>query len=111
MFSTFEKEINKDGGAAIEAAIRKKANDLKLAGVDTGDNVEMLGALADTIQSLVKGHRYVWSWGHSVSYWKGDKMLKEFIAHASENYWGGNNLFKELCPDLYREMCKVMKKM
>ncbi len=111
LFSTFEKEINKDGGAAIEAAIRKKANDLKLAGVDTGDNVEMLGALADTIQSLVKGHRYVWSWGHSVSYWKGDKMLKEFIAHASENYWGGNNLFKELCPDLYREMCKVMKKM
>lgn len=111
LFSTFEKEIKKDGGAAIEAAIRKKANDLKLAGVDTGDNVEMLGALADTIQSLVKGHRYVWSWGHSVSYWKGDKMLKEFIAHASENYWGGNNLFKELCPDLYREMCKVMKKM
>lgn len=111
LFAKFEKEINKDNGAAIEAAIRKKANDLKLAGVDTGDDVEMLGALADTIQSLVKGHRYVWSWGHSVSYWKGDKMLKEFIAHASENYWGGNNLFKELCPDLYREMCKVMNKM
>ena len=111
LFSTFEKEVNKDGGAAIEAAIRQKAKDLKLAGVNTGNDVEMLGALADTIQSLVKGHRYVWSWGHSVSYWKGDKMLKEFIAHASENYWGGNNLFKELCPDLYREMCKVMKKM
>ena len=111
LFSTFEKEINKDGGAAIEAAIRKKAKDLNLDGVDTGDNVEMLGSLSDTIQSLVKGHRYVWSLGHSVSYWKGDKMLKEFIAHASENYWGGNNLFKELCPDLYKEMCKVMKKM
>lgn len=45
------------------------------------------------------------------TYWKGDKMLKEFIAHASENYWGGNNLFKELCPDLYREMRKLMDKM
>lgn len=111
LFSKFEQEVNKDNGAAIEAAIRQKAKDLKLAGVSTGDDVEMLGALADTIQALVKGHRYVWCWGHSVSYWKGDKMMKEFIAHASENYWGGNDLFKELCPELFKEMCKVMKKM
>lgn len=111
LFAKFEKEINKDNGVAIEAAIRQKAKDLNLAGVSTGNEVEMLGAVADTIQSLVKGHRYVWSWGHSVSYWKGDKMMKEFIAHASENYWGGNKLFQELCPDLFREMCKVMSKM
>lgn len=111
LFSTFEKKINKDGGAAIEAAIFQKEKDLNLAGIKTKNDVEMLGALSDTIQSLVKGHRFIWSVGHSVSYWKGDLKFKEFIAHASENYWGGNALFKELCPELYKEMCKLMDKM
>lgn len=111
LFGKFKKEIRKDNGAAIEAAIKKKANDLKLVAPWQDDNSEMLGNLSDSIQALVSGHRYVWVYGHRTSYWKGNNGLIELIAHASECYWGGNDLFKEICPDLYLELCKLMKKM
>ncbi len=111
LFKKFQDAVNKDGGKALEAALRAKATSLGGMAKMTSNDVEQLGAYADTLQSLVSGHRYVWNFGHSVSYWKGDKLLAEFIAHASENYWGGNNLFKELYPELYREMCKLVKSM
>ena len=111
LFAKFEKEIRKDNGAAIEAAIKKKANDLKLANPYQDDNSEKLGKLSDSIQAFVKGHRRVWVYGHDVTYWKGNNGLIELIAHASECYWGGNDLFKELYPNLYKEMCELMKKM
>lgn len=111
LFKKFQDAVNKDGGKALEAALRAKATSLGGMAKMTSNDVEQLGAYADTLQSLVSGHRYVWNFGHSVSYWKGDKLLAEFIAHASENYWGGNKLFKELYPELYREMCNLVKSM
>lgn len=111
LFKNFQDAVNKDDGKALEAALRAKATSLGGMSKMTSNDVEQLGAYADTLQSLVSGHRYVWNFGHSVSYWKGDKLLAEFIAHASENYWGGNKLFKELYPNLYREMCKLVKSM
>lgn len=111
LYKKFSDEINKDNGKALEEALRAKAKTMGgLSGMSKND-IEQLGAYADTLQSLVKGHRYVWNFGHSVSYWKGDKTIAEFIAHASENYWGGNDIFKELYPELYDEMCKLMKSM
>ena len=111
LFAKFKKEIRKDNGVALEAAILKKVNDLGIMSVYKGDQAEMIGKLTDTVQSLVKGHRYIWAIGHPISYWMGNNGLIEFIAHASECYWGGNDLFKELYPELYKEMCKLMKKM
>lgn len=105
LFKRFKVEVNKDNGKALEEALRRKGKNTLSA-----DFTEQLGAYADTLQSLVDGHRYVWHWGHSVSYWKGDKMLAEFIAHACENYWGGNALFEELYKDLFDEMCKMVEK-
>ena len=105
LFKRFEVEVNKDKGKALEEALREKGKYALSA-----DFTEQLGAYADTLQSLVVGHRYVWHWGHSVSYWKGDKMLAEFISHACENYWGGNALFEELYKDLFDEMCKMVEK-
>lgn len=112
LFNKFHDEVNKDNGKALEAAIKAKI--IELRGNDSGisrNHIEQLGAYSDTLQALIDGHRFIGAGGHPVSYWKGEHMLAEFIAHASENYWGGNELFKELYPDLYREMCELVKKM
>ena len=48
--------------------------------------------------------------GHDVKYWTQDKQLAEFIAHCSENYWGGNPIFKEIAPQLYDDMRRIIEK-
>ncbi|MCM1168801.1 MAG: hypothetical protein NC324_02580 [Bacteroides sp.] len=112
LFNRFRDEVNRDNGKALEAALNEKFRMLKSNGsVISRSNIEQFSAYSDTLQALVDGHRWIGNGGHAASYWKGDNMLIELIAHASENYWGGNELFKELYPDLYREMCKLVKKM
>lgn len=111
LYNKYKTEINKDNGIALEMALKAKANSMGGYSQMSKDDIRKLGAYADVLQSLVNGHRYVWNYGHPVSYWRDDKMLAEFIAHASENYWGGNDLFEELYPELYKDMCDLVYKM
>lgn len=112
LFDKYEALINKKTAAEYVKVFNGKEAALNKDGKLSKDDANSLGALSDTIQALVKDHGYVWHWGHSPSYFsKRDNQLAEFIAHASENYWGGNALFKELSPDLYKDMCELVKKM
>lgn len=71
---------------------------------------EKLGAFTDCLQAAIDGHKFIQPRGHDVKYWTQDKQLAEFIAHCSENYWGGNHIFKEIAPQLYDDMRKIIEK-
>lgn len=71
---------------------------------------EKLGAFTDCLQAAIDGHKFIQPRGHDVKYWTQDKQLTEFIAHCSENYWGGNPIFKEIAPQLYDDMRKIIEK-
>lgn len=71
---------------------------------------EKLGAFTDCLQAAIDGHKFIQPRGHDVKYWTQDKQLAEFIAHCSENYWGGNPIFKEIAPQLYDDMRKIIEK-
>lgn len=71
---------------------------------------EQLGAFTDYLQAAISGHKFIRPRGHDVKYWTQDKQLAEFIAHCSENYWGGNPIFKEIAPQLYDDMRRIIEK-
>lgn len=71
---------------------------------------EKLGAFTDCLQAAIDGHKFIQPRGHDVKYWTQDMQLAEFIAHCSENYWGGNPIFKEIAPQLYDDMRKIIEK-
>lgn len=71
---------------------------------------EQLGAFTDCLQAAISGHKFIRPRGHDVKYWTQDKQLAEFIAHCSENYWGGNPIFKEIAPQLYDDMRRIIEK-
>ena len=68
---------------------------------------EMYTAVADYIGGLTEGMS---GFGHEFSYYaKNNGGKKEVFAHASSNYFVGNELFKDYFPDLYEESIKYMK--
>jgi|GEM_PF-657446 len=71
---------------------------------------EQLGAFTDCLQAAISGHKFIRPRGHDVKYWTQEKQLAEFIAHCSENYWGGNPIFKEIAPQLYDDMRRIIEK-
>lgn len=71
---------------------------------------EQLGAFTDCLQAAISGHKFIRPRGHDVKYWTQDKQLAEFIAHCSENYWGGNPIFKEIAPQLYDDMRRIIER-
>lgn len=71
---------------------------------------EQLGAFTDCLQAAISGHKFIRPRGHDVKYWTQDKQLAEFITHCSENYWGGNPIFKEIAPQLYDDMRRIIEK-
>ena len=71
---------------------------------------EKLGAFTDCLQAAINGHKFIQPRGHDVKYWTQEKQLAEFIAHCSENYWGGNPIFKEIAPQLYDDMRRIIEK-
>jgi SPP1 gp7 family putative phage head morphogenesis protein len=80
----------------------------KFPEIDIKDFNEQFSAMNDTIASLTKGRL---GWGHDLSYWKEGRGYfdrAEFIAHAFENRFLGNELFKYEFPDLYNDMIKMI---
>lgn len=69
------------------------------------DLMEKVGAAHDTLMSLNPNYGR----GHRPSYWEteGNKEA-EFIAHAFENKFAGNEVFKKVMPELYEESIKMI---
>ncbi len=72
------------------------------------DEVEKIGATHDTLGALKPSLEV----GHKPEYWAIDgNPEREFIAHAIENNFAGNDVFEKLMPELYKEMISMIKKL
>ena len=89
-------------------AIDKRLNDMGYWSAGKGHNnlLEKVGAAHDALMSLNPKYGA----GHSASYWEieGNKEA-EFIAHAFENKFAGNEVFKKVMPELYKETVKLIE--
>lgn len=66
---------------------------------------ESMGAYCDTAQPMFSGYKYLGNMGHSTQYFRdAGKRYAEVIAHMSENYWGGNEVFKKMNEKVYNKM-------
>lgn len=94
-FSTIIKKYRKN----IDfKSLDKKINSFN---VESDDQKEQLAALADTLMALNINYGY----GHSHSYFKQKySPEKEIIAHMFEIKFKGNDIFKNLAPDLYDDL-------
>lgn len=87
---------------------RMKDETFSKRGITKMDVIEQITATRDTIKSLVVSYGD----GHSDSYFKkaGAKEA-EYIAHAFENAFIGNEVFKKYLPDIYQEMIDYIRKL
>lgn len=69
---------------------------------------EMAGSLSDIIVSMDNTHEPFGDRMHDKDYFSSkNNCLAEFIAHASECFWKGNDVFKDIVPDLYDDLKKL----
>lgn len=81
---------------------------LEKMGISKMDVIEQIGSTRDTIMSLNRSYGF----GHTKTYFKDpDKQKAEFIAHAFENKFVGNTVFKKYLPDLYDDMVKYIEEL
>lgn len=109
VYDTFKREIasKPDVLTTIAKMLKEEYN----KGINVTDYEERLGAVTDCLQAAIPGHLFIQPRGHSSDYFSSEeKQMAEFIAHCSENYWRGNDLFKQLFPDTYKEMREIIKK-
>jgi hypothetical protein len=79
---------------------------LKRLGINYYDVIEQIGGLMDTLMSINKNLGY----GHSKKYFSDPVMrYHEFMAHAFENRFAGNPIFKKYAPELYNDMIEFIK--
>lgn len=70
-------------------------------GITKMDVMEQIASVRDTIKSLVISYGD----GHSTKYFRGPgKQEAEYLAHAFENAFVGNEVFKKYLPETYNEM-------
>ena len=107
VYASFKAEMTKDNiTTKLAEYIKNKGGTWKL----TQDETEKLGALSDCLQAATPGHRHISPGGHTPGYFAStEKQMAEFIAHMSENYWSGNDLFKLLAPETYKKMRELLK--
>ena len=83
-----------------------KAETFTKRGISKSDVLEQIGSVRDTIKSLVI--RY--GDGHSTKYFKmPGKSEAEYLAHAFENAFVGNEVFQKYMPDIYKEMVDFIR--
>lgn len=69
------------------------------------DTSSKCGALLDTLMSLNSNYGQ----GHSKAYFKiKGRSEAEFLAHAFENKYAGNDVFKKIMPELYEDTIKLI---
>lgn len=86
--------------------LRTKDSTFTFRGYNRYDILEMLGATSDTLAALTDGK---YGAGHSRSYWRKNTQYMEFFAHACENTYGGNMIFKVIFPEMDDIMVKLVK--
>lgn len=75
-------------------------------GISKMDIIEQIGSTRDTIKSLVISYGD----GHSTGYFRQPgKSEAEYLAHAFENAFIGNAVFKKYMPDTYNEMVAFIR--
>ena len=75
-------------------------------GITKRDVIEQIGSTLDTIKSLVISYGS----GHSDAYFRVPRMKEtEYLAHAFENAFLGNEVFKKFLPDIYAEMVAYVR--
>ena len=78
----------------------------KLGYTNSREFIDDIGAMKDTFGALTKERI---GGGHGVSYYKKvNNQWHEFIAHAYENRFQGNKLFKSMYPEMYNDMIKMV---
>ena len=91
--SALEELINQRSGAGLST---KEYKDIQ----------EQLTSTADTILALTKKY----GWGHTPTYFQNEsKRIAEYIAHAFENAFMGNEKFRELLPEIYDDIVDYIK--
>ena len=89
-----------------EKIFNTSGDSLKKLGISKHDILEQIGCVRDTIKSLVVKY----GCGHSTAYFKRPRMQEtEYLAHAFENTFIGNAVFKKYLPDIYQEMIDYIK--
>ncbi|NJB83630.1 phage head morphogenesis protein [Wenyingzhuangia aestuarii] len=87
--------------------LAEKANDRGVQSYIKSDwnTMEQTGGFDDTLMSLNSN----FGRGHTKAYFKiKGRSEAEFLAHAFENRFAGNSVFKELAPDLYEDSKKLI---
>lgn len=109
LMDKYRKLYSEDGNKKYRE-FEKKAKEFVREGYKqkNHDIIEQATSVLDTIMSL---NPYYGS-GHSFSYFTiaWNKEL-EFIAHAFENKFIGNDVFKSIMPDLYQDMIDLIDKL
>ncbi len=78
----------------------------KLGYTNSREFIDDIGALKDTFGALTKERI---GGGHGVSYYKKvSNQWHEFVAHAYENRFQGNKLFKSMYPEMYKDMINMV---
>lgn len=78
----------------------------KLGYTNSREFIDDIGSLKDTFGALTKERI---GGGHGVSYYKKvSNQWHEFIAHAYENRFQGNKIFKSMYPEMYKDMIKMV---
>lgn len=108
LFEEFKEEMN-------NSDITKKLNEfiVKKGGISklSKNELEKLMSLSDSLQAASPEHESIPPGGHSKAYYKSeDTQMAEFIAHMSENYWSGNDLYESLAPETYNKMHELIEK-
>jgi|GEM_PF-1118311 len=85
---------------------RMKDDTFTKYGITKYDVMEQIGSTRDTIKSLVISYGD----GHSTKYFKqSGKSEAEYLAHAFENTFIGNEVFKKYMPEIYNEMITYIR--
>lgn len=107
LMKKYRTVLSKDNGYSVA---ERKAYDLgyKSTLEEDWDTVSKCGALSDTIMSLNSNYGQ----GHSKSYFKiKGRSEAEFLAHAFENKFAGNDVFKKILPELYDDTIKLIEEL
>lgn len=105
VFESFKEEIERSD--IINGLLERQEQEIALS----VNEEEQLGSLSDCLQAATEGHEFIPPRGHGVDYFADPELqMAEFIAHMSENYWSGNDLFESLAPETYQNMIDLLQR-
>ena len=105
VFESFKEEMERSD--IVNGLLERQEQEIALS----VNEEEQLGSLSDCLQAATEGHVFIPPRGHDEDYFSDPEyQMAEFIAHMSENYWSGNDLFESLAPETYHNMIDLLQK-